>query len=840
MIDVGSPAFVIDNQQSQKYNNNTPRGRGDIVKTKLNVTGMTCAACAAHVEKAACKIQGIENVAVNLMTNTLTFETPSDSAVEDVIAAVADAGYGAARQTAASQPKQEKQEDEAASMKRRLIISVALLVPLMYLSMGHMLNFPMPPVFHGEGNMLINALTQFLLALPIIIVNKKYFTVGFRMLWKRSPNMDSLIAIGSSAALVYGIYALYQMAYGYGHGDLELVHSAFMALYFESSATILALITVGKYLETRSKGRTSDAIKKLMALAPKTVRIIRDGQETVIAIDDIVLGDTLSIKPGEAIPVDGIVLSGQSTLDESAVTGESLPVEKAMNDKLIAGSINQTGHMTMVANTVGDQTTLAKIIKLVEEATATKAPIAKLADKIAGVFVPIVMGIALITAIIWLLLGAGFQTALVNAISVLVISCPCALGLATPVAIMVGMGKGAQNGILIKSAEALETMHKVDTVVLDKTGTITEGRPSVIQADEGALQLAASLEKQSEHPYAKAIVEAYNGPLLPCENFQAVLGRGVKGDITGTQCLGGNEAFMKENSIAVPEKEGTNLYFAKAGQFIGSIALSDKEKPTSKGAIEALKAMHNDVIMLTGDSKSTAQKIAAQVGVTGIIAEVLPHEKEAEVRKLINRGKTVAMVGDGINDAPSLVRANVGIAVGAGTDIAIESADIVLVKSDLNDVAGAMKLSKAVMRNIKQNLFWAFIYNIIGIPLAAMGQLSPMFAAFAMSVSSVFVVTNALRLNNVQLKNERMETKMEKTIHVEGMSCNHCKASVEKALSAVHGVTQCEVDLKKKTATVELSQEVGNDVLFAAVTEAGFMASEETQKKGLFSRAGRS
>ena len=809
-----------------------------MLKTKLNITGMTCAACSAHVEKAAKKVQGIEDVAVNLMGNSMTFEAQNDAQVEAVILAVMDAGYGAARPDAAAQPVQAV--DVMQTTKRRLIISVTLLIPLMYLCMGHMLSLPTPAFLSGEGNMLINALTQFLLALPIILVNHKYFTIGFKMLLKRSPNMDSLIAIGSSAALIYGIVALYQMAYGYGHGDMPLAHKAFMALYFESSATILALITVGKYLETRSKGKTSEAIKKLMALAPKTARVLRDGEETIIPMEAIALGDTLVIKPGEAIPVDGVVLSGHSTVDESAVTGESLPVEKAENAKLIAGSINQTGHITMLAKTIGDETTLAKIIKLVEEATATKAPIAKLADKIAGIFVPIVIGIALVTAIVWLLLGASFQTALINAISVLVISCPCSLGLATPVAIMVGMGKGAQSGILIKSAEALESLHKVDAVVLDKTGTITEGKPSVIHADDGIMQLAASLEKQSEHPYARAIVEAYQGEMLHCENFQAVPGRGVQGEIGGEIILGGNEAFMRENGIAVPKAEGSNLYFAKGGKFIGSIMLSDKQKPTSCEAVAALKERHAEVIMLTGDSKSTAKKIAAEVGVTGVVSEVLPHEKEAEIRKLMQQGKIVAMVGDGINDAPSLVRANVGIAVGAGTDIAIESADIVLVKSDLRDVSGAMKLSRAVMRNIKQNLFWAFFYNIIGIPLAAMGKLDPMFAAFAMSLSSVFVVTNALRLNGVNLKDESGENKMEKTIHVEGMHCNHCKAAVEKALSAVPGILKCEVDLKKKIATMEMEAEVGTEMLFNAVKEAGFEAKEYIAKKGLFGFAGKS
>ena len=804
------------------------------MKAKLNVTGMTCAACAGHVEKAAQKVKGTENIAVNLMTNTLTFEAPDESSAEEVILAIIAAGYGAAPQEAETKLQTKKKADEPAAMKMRLILSIAFLVPLMYLGMGHMLGLPLPAIFLGEQNMLINALTQFLLALPILIFNRNYFTVGFKMLFKRAPNMDSLIAIGSSAALFYGIYALYQMAYGYGHGNHEMVHSSFMSLYFESAATILALITVGKYLETRSKGKTSVAIKKLMALTPKTAQVVRDGKEMIVPIDKLELGEIVLLAPGETIPVDGIVLKGQSTVDESAVTGESLPVEKAVNDRLIAGSMNQTGAMTMVAKTVGDETTLAKIIRLVEEATATKAPIAKLADKIAGIFVPLVIAIACITVMVWLVLGAGFEKALISGIAVLVISCPCSLGLATPVAVMVGMGKAAQQGILVKSAEALETMGKVNAVVLDKTGTITEGRPSVVHADEGIMPLAATLEKQSEHPYAKAIVAAYRGELLPCEGFEAIPGRGVRGEISGALCLGGNEAFMRENGIVVPQTAGTTLYFAKDGVYIGNVRLSDKEKPTSREAIAKMKSMGAEVIMLTGDSQSTADAIAREVGVSGVVAEVLPHEKEAEIRKLIEQGKTVAMVGDGINDAPSLARADVGVAVGAGTDIAIESADIVLVKSDLRDAAGAMKLSRAVMRNIKQNLFWAFFYNIIGIPLAAMGKLNPMFAAFAMSLSSVFVVSNALRLNRIKLKNESRENKMEKTIHVEGMSCNHCKAAVEKALAAVPGVKKCEVDLKKKIATMELDAEVGIEMLFDAVKQAGFEPSEHTKKKGWF------
>lgn len=826
------------------------------MKTKFDVTGMTCSACVAHVEKAAGKVEGVKSASVNLMTNSMVIETDNDAPITQVITAVKDAGYdaslaGGAKAQGAKQDAAPK-EDEERAMRRRLIVSIAFLVPLMVLSMGMMIGIPLPEIVSSDNNLLVNALTQFLLALPILIVNKKYFTVGFRALWKRSPNMDSLIAIGSTAALVYGVYALYQMAYGYGNDQMKMAHHAFHALYFESAATIVALITVGKYLEARSKGKTSDAIKKLMALAPKTARVIRDGQEIEIPADDILRGDVLVIRPSESIPVDGIVLTGQTACDEAAVTGESLPVDKMPGSKVISGSINQTGYITVEAQTVGDETTLNKIIRLVEDATATKAPIAKLADKISGVFVPVVIGIAILTAIVWMIAGAGFETALVRGISVLVISCPCALGLATPVAVMVGMGKGAQNGILIKSAEALETMHRLNTVVLDKTGTITEGKPSVVSVDardKDLLALAASLENQSEHPYAKAINAHYQGELKPCEDFRAIPGRGVQGRIGGEMVLGGNIAFMRENGIDAPETdmEGTSLYFAKANTFIGTITLRDKQKPTSRAAIAAMEAMGTEVIMLTGDSRKTAEKIAAEVGVTRTIAEVLPDEKEAVIRKFMDEGKSVAMVGDGINDAPSLVRANVGIAIGAGTDIAIESADVVLVKNDLSDVATAMRLSRAVVRNIKQNLFWAFFYNVIGIPLAAgvfyplFGwQLSPMFAAFAMSMSSVFVVGNALRLNrfangqdkgNKQANNQKIDHKeekqMEKTIHVEGMSCGHCSAAVEKALKAVPGVTGCVVDLTAKSAKVTLSQDVSNEALFHAVEEAGYEPSAQ-------------
>ena len=691
--------------------------------------------------------------------------------------------------------------------------------------------------------------------------------MGFKTLFHGSPNMDSLIAIGSGAAIVYGIYAIFKIGIGFGYGDMETVHNFMMDLYFESAGMILTLITLGKTLEARAKGKTSDAITKLMNLAPKTATVERNGVEQQIPVEQVQQGETLIVKAGESVPVDGVVLEGFSSVDESALTGESIPVEKHVGDTVIGATINKTGYFKMQATKVGDDTTLAQIVRLVDEATSSKAPIAKLADKVAGVFVPTVIGIALVAAAVWLVLGYGVEFALSIGISVLVISCPCALGLATPTAIMVGTGKGATNGILIKSAEALETAHNIDTVVLDKTGTITQGKPVVTDilceagADRlGLLKIAASLEKLSEHPLADAITaEAGKAklPLSPVEDFQQIPGQGIVGRVDGEMCLAGNRRMMDAHNITGGEllrsgetlaAEGkTPLFFARAGKLMGVIAVADVVKPTSAQAIQELSGLGIEVVMLTGDNAKTAQAIQRQVGVDRVVAEVFPQDKEKEIRRLQDSGKKVAMVGDGINDAPALARADVGIAIGAGTDVAIESADIVLMKSDLLDVSTAIQLSKAVIRNIKQNLFWAFIYNIIGIPIAAgvfflsFGwKLNPMLGAFAMSFSSVFVVSNALRLRWFRAKHDafpesrqagvNMENiyqkgvfqNMEKVLFIEGMVCGSCVKHVQKALTELAGVQEAVVELESKTATVRLDSSVSDDALKAAVEDAWY------------------
>lgn len=753
---------------------------------KYNVTGMSCSACSAAVEKSVKKLEGVEDVNVNLLSNSMTVHF-DESILDDnsIISAVESAGYGASVFTHGAAPAAQKTVDpvqeELKSMRMRLIVSFAFWIPLMYLAMHHMLKewigLPVPDMiknaFHGAENGIPFAFTQLLLLMPIVYVNRKYFQVGFKTLWKRSPNMDSLIAIGSTAAIAYGIFAIYKIGYALGMGDMMMADHYLMDLYFESAGTILTLITLGKYLEARSKGKTSEAISKLMDLAPKTAEVLRDGKEVEIPVEQVRVGDIVLIRPGKSIPVDGVIVEGSSAVDQSALTGESIPVEKTVGDSVIAATLNKTGFFKMEAKKVGGDTTLAQIIELVEEASSSKAPIAKLADKISGVFVPIVIVIALLAAVVWLVLGQSFEFALSIAIAVLVISCPCALGLATPVAIMVGTGKGASNGILIKSAEALETAHTVGAVVLDKTGTITEGKPRVtdilpapgIQEKE-LLTAAASIEKPSEHPLAEAIVEKATEltlELSPVGDFQAVSGRGILTSIGGEPYAAGNLALMQEQKVdtgalqqqaeAFSEQGKTSLFFAKGGQLLGVIAVADVIKPTSRQAVRELTAMGIDVVMLTGDNKRTAEAIRRQMGIDRVVAEVLPQDKEEEVRAIQESGKRVAMVGDGINDAPALARADVGIAIGAGTDIAIESADIVLMKSDLMDVVTAIQLSRATIRNIKENLFWAFFYNSIGIPLAAgvfyvlLGwKLNPMFAAAAMSLSSVCVVTNALRL----------------------------------------------------------------------------------------------
>ena len=882
------------------------------MKERFDVTGMTCSACSSHVEKSVGKLTGVENVSVNLLTNSMQVEFDENKLdTAGIIKAVEDAGYGAAvkdghaksgTKTSGQSDSQENSglsavEQNVKNMKKRLIVSLIFWIPLMYVSMGHMiyqwLNIPMPPFtmnfLHGNENAIIYAFTQFLLLLPILIANQKYFKNGFKTLWHRSPNMDSLIAIGAGAAILYGIFAIYRIGYAMGHGDMAVVHQYAHDLYFESAGTILTLITIGKYLETKSKGKTSEAITKLLNLAPKTVTVVRDGVEQVVDAADVGKGEIFLVKPGESVAVDGIVLEGKSSFDESAITGESIPVPKQEGDTIVSASINKSGLIRAKATKVGEDTTIAQIIRLVEEASSSKAPIAKMADKIAGVFVPAVITIALITGVIWLISGATFEFAMSTAIAVLVISCPCALGLATPVAIMVGTGKGAENGILIKSGDALETAHQIDTVVLDKTGTITQGKPVVTDiicaagknADKTQLlQIAGSLEKGSEHPLAEAIVNyclTNNISLEKVTDFNALFGKGIEGTVSGTHYYAGNEKMMEEkgislsteqkNQIQALAKQGrTPLLFADEKQFLGIVAVADVVKPTSKEAVQKFRDYGIHVIMLTGDNEVTAQAIKEQVGIDEVIAGVLPTQKEQKISALKQAGHKVAMIGDGVNDAPALASADVGIAIGAGTDVAIESADIVLMKNDLLDAVGAVKLSKAVIRNIKENLFWAFFYNSIGIPLAAgvlyplfQIKLNPMFGAAAMSLSSVCVVSNALRLRWVKLhdakktqsephqdvaastiadinqhnaldnnikstNNDKGESTMTTTISIEGMMCAHCQAHVEKALKEVAGVTEVTVSLENKNAVVTGDASV--EALKQAVVDAGYEVTD--------------
>ena len=857
------------------------------MKEKYNVTGMTCSACSSRVDKCVRKLEGVKEVNVNLLTNSMNViydETRLQSSA--IISAVVAAGYGASLDQpsapgAASAPKAQKTDvlaEQMKSMKHRLIISFAFLIPLMYVSMGSMMGLPLPGFLVGIENAVAFALTQFLLCLPVVYVNRKYYQVGFKTLIHGAPNMDTLIAIGSCASLIYGVFAIYRMGYGLGVQDFELVHRYHMDLYFESAAMILALITLGKTLEARSKGKTGEALAKLMDLAPETALVEREGVEVEIPSSQVVAGDIVIVKPGSRVPVDGFILEGSSSLDESAITGESIPVEKTVGDTVVSATINKTGYFKFKATRVGDDTTLSQIIQLVEEASSSKAPIAKIADKIAGIFVPVVMTIAVVATIVWLLLGYSFEFAMSIGIAVLVISCPCALGLATPVAIMVGTGKGAENGILIKSGEALETAHNIDTVVMDKTGTITQGRPQVTDIisylpQEEILKIAGALEKQSEHPLAEAILKQAEGLDLPMvTDFEAISGRGVTGTINGIHYYAGNQALMDEHQIDISTAEAdlsrladegkTPLLFAAEQQYLGIIAVSDVVKPTSREAIRQFKEMGINVVMLTGDNKRTAEAIRRQLNIPSVIAEVLPQDKEREIARLQAEGHRTAMIGDGINDAPALARADVGIAIGAGTDVAMESADIVLMKSDLMDAVTAVQLSKAVIRNIKQNLFWAFFYNTIGIPLAAgvlfipfALKLSPMIGAAAMSLSSVCVVSNALRLkffkphkasgssavssdaaadlhtvNVIQLEapeplthtqtiTHQEETKMK--IIIEGMMCNHCTNFVKKTLNAIEGVS-AEVSLEDKAAYVTLTQDVSKETLTAAIVDAGY------------------
>lgn len=830
------------------------------MKESFDISGMTCSACSARVEKSARGLSGVKAVSVNLLTNSMNVEyDESVLSTRQICEAVQKSGYKAfPKNTAKEKPVAiSHAAEELRQMRGRLWVSFGFLIPLMYVAMGQMLGLPVPAFLAGAENAVVFAFTQLLLTLPVVYANRKYFIVGTKQLFKGSPNMDTLIALGSGASLVYGIYVIYRMAWGQGHGDFALVHSYMHDLYFESAAMILALITVGKYLEARSKGKTSEAIEKLMELAPKTAtRLTADGEEEIPA-DEVAVGDLLLIRPGAAIPVDAVVEEGYSSVDESALTGESIPAEKAVGARVLSASINGNGVLKVRALKTAENSTLSGIVALVEEASSSKAPIASLADKVSGIFVPIVFAIAAAAFLIWYFaVGESFSFSLSTAITVLVISCPCALGLATPVAIMVGTGKGAQNGILIKSGEALETAHKLDTIVLDKTGTITEGKPVVTDVlpmngedAQSLLRMAVSLEQFSEHPLAAAIVKKaaeQNIEPLEIEDFAAVPGKGLQGRLSGKSVFAGNESFLREKAVEPGEalqiaeelsRSGkTPLYFASEKGLAGVIAVSDTVKQESPLAISMLMKMGLDVIMLTGDNEKTARAVAAPLGLKRVVSNVLPQDKERLVRELQDEGRLVGMVGDGINDAPALARADVGIAIGAGMDIAIESADVVLVKSDLRAAVTAIRLSRAVIRNIKENLFWAFFYNVVGIPLAA-GVLYPMFeirlnpmlAAAAMSLSSVCVVLNALRLktfksefgvkaiNNI----ERESVSMKKEIIIEGMSCKHCSGRVEEALNRLPGVAAV-VDLESKTAELTLSEEHSDEALIKAVTDAGY------------------
>lgn len=862
-------------------------------KNKFNIQGMTCSSCQAHVQKAVENLNGIKNVNVNLLSNSMIVEYDEKTLNDKkIIEAVKNEGYGATLAINSQKDKiQNDNENTLNSMKKRLIISICFWIPLMYVAMYHMFydlfGIPVPKLindlFHGPENAITFGFTQILLLIPIIYVNRNYFIIGFKRLFKLSPNMDSLIAIGSFSAIIYGIYAIYMIGFGLGHNNLELVSRFSNDLYFESAGTILTLITVGKYLETKSKGKTSEAINKLINLAPKTAIVLKNEKEIEVEVKDIKKEDIIIIKPGYSIPVDGIIIEGESSIDESTITGESIPTQKSINDKVISGTINKNGYFKMKATEVGDDTTLAQIIKLVEEAANSKAPISRLADKVSGVFVPIVITIALLATIFWLINGQSFEFALSIGIAVLVISCPCALGLATPVAIMVGTGKGAELGILIKSAESLELLHKVDTVVLDKTGTITQGKPKVIDiitnqdlinevmsqknkvkvvlnknndltSKNNLLKIAGSLEKNSEHPLAEAIIEKTrenNLNLYEVKDFEAISGRGVRGKIDNIEYFGGNLAFMQENNVKLEDvllkaeelsKQGkTLLYFAKENRLLGIIAVADTIKPTSKIAISELKKKNLEVIMITGDNKNVAESIGKNLEIDKVISEVMPQDKEREVTKLQASGKRVAFVGDGINDSPALVRSDVGIAISSGTDIAVESADIVLINDDLLSVVSAISLSKKVINNIKMSLFWAFFYNIIGIPVAA-GlfylsfnlKLNPMIGAAAMSLSSVCIVLNALRLKKFKPEFKKCdsenldnkERKIMKKLIVNGMSCNHCKMSVEKALKKIDNVEDVEVNLETKEVIISSNKEIDNKVIEETIKEAGFEVSK--------------
>ena len=826
---------------------------------------MSCAACSARVEKAVGKVPGVTSCSVSLLTNSMGVE--GTASPEAVIKAVQDAGYGASekgasKQSASMAENEKALEDHATpALKRRLIWSVGFLIVLMYFSMGHMMwGWPLPRFYND--NHVAMGLTQLLLTVIIMVINQKFFISGFKSLWHRAPNMDTLVALGATAAFVYSTYALFAMTGAQVRGDMDAVMDYMMDFYFESAAMILTLITVGKMLEARSKGKTTDALKSLMKLAPKTATVVRDGQEVAVPVEQVAKDDVFVVRPGESIPVDGVVLEGTSAVNESALTGESVPADKTPGDAVSAATVNQSGFLRCRATRVGEDTTLSQIIQMVSDAAATKAPIAKIADKVSGVFVPAVIGIALVTTIVWLLIGKPVGYALARGISVLVISCPCALGLATPVAIMVGSGLGAKNGILFKTAASLEETGRIEIVALDKTGTITSGEPKVtdilpaegVSAEE-LLRLANTLERKSEHPLAKAILEYAKEQNVSAEevaDFQALPGNGLTARLDGKALCGGNDTFigttapvsaeMKAQAAALAEAGKTPLWFSYDGRLLGVVAVADVIKEDSPQAVRELQNMGIRVVMITGDNERTAKAIGAQAGVDQVIAGVLPDGKEREIRKLKTEGK-VAMVGDGINDAPALTRADIGVAIGAGTDVAIDAADVVLMKSRLSDVPAAIRLSRATLRNIHENLFWAFFYNTIGIPLAAgvfipLGlTLNPMFGAAAMSLSSFCVVSNALRLNLFKLRDARHDHKhvkhskkheekekneMEKTLKITGMMCGHCEARVKKALEAVEGVAEAKVSHESGTAVVTLNVPVEDAVLKKAVEDQDY------------------
>ena len=881
-------------------------------KLHFDIQGMTCASCQAHVTKAVEKLNGTSNVNVNLLTNDMYVDLDKNKVnVQDIEKAVENAGYGATLAEDSMENKsyamknrvQESNDNIIKQMKSRLVTSLIFWIPLMIIAMHHMSHIPMP-IFHGIEHSLVFAFTQLLLVIPIIFVNRELFKSGFKSLFKGTPNMDALVALGATASTIYGIIAIYAIGYGFEHNNFSLVEEYRQNLYFESAGTILTLITVGKFLEAKSKGKTGDAISKLIDLAPKNSIVIRNGKEITIPTEEIIQGDTIVIKPGSSIPVDGIILDGNSSIDESSITGESIPVEKEKGDSVTSGTINKNGTFKMKALKIGDETTLAKIVKLVEDASISKAPIENIADKVAGVFVPIVIIIAVITFVIWLTTTKDIELALNFAISVLVISCPCALGLATPVAVMVGTGKGAENGILIKNAKSLQELSNVKTVVFDKTGTITKGKPQVTDIitnidEKGFIFIASTLEQASEHPLAEAIIQKtkeLNMKLDTVSNFNRISGRGIKAEYNGKTYLAGNIQLMQENNIELEDIEQkanellsqgkTVLYFAENSKILGIIAVRDEIKEDSKQALSELHKLGIQTIMITGDNKLVAENIAKEVGIDKVFAEVMPEEKEKIVEKIqknsdiscnlnnntnnckkannntINNFKNkVAFVGDGINDSPALTKADVGIAIGSGTDIAIESADIILVKNSLLDVVTAIELSHKTMKNIKENLFWAFFYNIICIPIAAgvyfnsMGlKLNPMIGSAAMSFSSLFVCVNALRLrlfkpkfneitknsetkkikdNNLDkqsLNNKEEERTMKKEIKIEGMMCQNCVKHVTKALENIDGVEEVKVSLENKNAIIEASSNISDKTIKDAVDEAGYNVTEINKK----------